>query len=237
MREGYRGTDLEHGQGEISGSNTADLNTLKEDLPGQKPQDPIVNEDEAMAAAEDLAADAVNMFMDLVHNPEKLKALESDPDAMGQFKQLMNTEIPFVDPKKVMQKASRNRELTMKLPDLEAESLRLRKEAASRHQCANCGKALTGNQLYYCSETCKAEFYDRHPTSISWNDMRQKALDRDLNKCVKCGKTADEVDHIMEIWEGGPEFDMDNLQSLCHECHVAKTNESRRRRDEDRSKG
>ena len=204
MSEGYRGTDLEHGQGEISGSNTADLNTLKEDLPGQKPQDPIVNEDEAMAAAEDLAAedlaaDAVNMFMDLVHNPEKLKALESDPDAMGQFKQLMNTEIPFVDPKKVMQKASRNRELTMKLPDLEAESLRLRKEAASRHQCANCGKALTGNQLYYCSDTCKAEFYNRHPTSISWNEVRQKALDRDLNKCVKCGKLAEEVDHIMEI--------------------------------------
>ena len=61
--------------------------------------------------------------------------------------------------------------------------------------------------------------------------MRQKALDRDLNKCVKCGKTADEVDHIKEIWEGGPEFDLDNLQSLCHECHVQKTNESRKRRD------
>ncbi len=27
MREGYRGTDLEHGQGEKNGSITADLNT------------------------------------------------------------------------------------------------------------------------------------------------------------------------------------------------------------------
>ena len=49
MREGYRGTDLEHGQGEKTGSITADLNTLKEDLPGQKPQDPTVHEDEAMS--------------------------------------------------------------------------------------------------------------------------------------------------------------------------------------------
>ena len=106
MREGYRGTELKHGQGEKTGSITVDLNTTKEDLPGQKPQDPIVKEDEAMAAAEDLAADAVNMFLDLVHNPEKLIALESDPDAMRQFKQLMNTEIPAVDPQKVILKAS-----------------------------------------------------------------------------------------------------------------------------------
>ena len=49
MREGYRGTDLKHGQGEKNGSITADLNTLKEDLPGQKPQDPTVHEDEAMS--------------------------------------------------------------------------------------------------------------------------------------------------------------------------------------------
>ena len=52
MREGYRGTDSEPGSGWKPGSITADLNTLKEDLSGQKPQDPTVREDEAMAAAE-----------------------------------------------------------------------------------------------------------------------------------------------------------------------------------------
>jgi hypothetical protein len=56
MREGYRGTGLKTGYVEITGSITADLNNLKEDLPGQKPQDPSVHEDEAMAAAEDLTA-------------------------------------------------------------------------------------------------------------------------------------------------------------------------------------
>ena len=32
MREGYRGTDLKHGQGEKTGSITADLNTHDHDL-------------------------------------------------------------------------------------------------------------------------------------------------------------------------------------------------------------
>ena len=67
MREGYRGTDLEHGQGEISGSNTADLNTPKEDLLEQRPEDPSIHEDEAMAAAEDLATETMNLFVDLSH--------------------------------------------------------------------------------------------------------------------------------------------------------------------------
>ena len=230
MREGYRGAGHEDGSGQISGSITADLNTHDHDPAGQKSQDPPKSVPEAMAAAEDLAADTMNLFMDVIQDPEKMKALKSDPEAMARFKQLMNTEIPVVDVQKVMQKASRKRELTMKVPELEAESIRLRNEAAEKHQCANCGNPLTGNQLYYCSENCKLEFYNNHPTSISWNDIRKKALERDQNKCVKCGKTADEVDHIKEIWEGGPEFDLDNLQSLCHDCHVAKTNESRKKR-------
>ncbi len=129
MREGYRGAGHEDGSGQISGSITADLNTHDHDPAGQKSQDPPKSVPEAMAAAEDLAADTMNLFMDVIQDPEKMKALE-----------------------------------------------------------------------------------------------------RDQNTCVKCGKTADEVDHIREIWEGGPEFDLDNLQSLCHDCHVAKTNESRKKR-------
>ena len=232
MSEGYRGMDHEENSGQNSGSITADLNTHHQDPTGQKSQDPPKSAPEAMAAAEDLAADAMNLFMDVVQDPEKMKALESDPEAMARFKKIMNTKIPVADVQKVMLKASRKRKLTMKVPELEAESTRLRNDAAEKHQCANCGNPLTGNQLYYCSENCKLEFYNSHPTSISWNDVRKRALERDQNTCVKCGKAAEEVDHVKEIWEGGPEFDLDNLQSLCHDCHVAKTNESRRRRDE-----
>ena len=44
MREGYRGTDLKHGQGEKNGSITADLNTLKEDLPGDNRGDKFLRQ-------------------------------------------------------------------------------------------------------------------------------------------------------------------------------------------------
>ena len=127
-------------------------------------------------------------------------------------------------------KFSRKRSKTM--PELVEQSKNLRHEAALKHECANCGKKLGGSRVYYCSDNCMLEFYNSHPTSISWNDVRKRALERDQNTCVKCGKAAEEVDHVKEIWEGGPEFDLDNLQSLCHDCHVAKTNESRRKGDE-----
>lgn len=104
-------------------------------------------------------------------------------------------------------------------------------EASEKGECANCGKTLGGNQIYYCGEDCKSEFYSAHPTSVRWNDLRLQALARDRSICAKCGKPAEEVDHIREIREGGPEFDLENLQSLCHDCHVLKTNENRRRRD------
>ena len=143
---------------------------------------------------------------------------------------------PPVDPNRGQDAASvlapGKRSWSKPVPELEARSYQLRHEAAEKRECANCGAPLTGSQVYYCSGECKLEFYAAHPTSVRWNDLRSRALERDRNSCLKCGKPAEEVDHIREIWEGGPEFDLDNLQSLCHDCHVAKTNESRRRRDE-----
>ncbi len=143
----------------------------------------------------------------------------------------MNTEIPAVDINRVSEKASGKRKWSQQIPELQEESLKLRLKAMETGRCANCDKTLTGNQLYYCSEDSKTEFYSNHPTSVKWNDIRSKAIERDNYKCVKCGKPAEEVEHIKEIWENGPEFDLDNLQSLCHECHVLKTNENRRKRD------
>jgi 5-methylcytosine-specific restriction endonuclease McrA len=37
-----------------------------------------------------------------------------------------------------------------------------------------------------------------------------------------------EVDHIIEIQDGGAEFDWDNLQSVGTECHKTKTAERRK---------
>ena len=45
---------------------------------------------------------------------------------------------------------------------------------------------------------------------------------------------ADVTDHIIEIEDGGNQYEWDNLMSLCHTCHNQKTaDEKRKRRDQD----
>ena len=56
-----------------------------------------------------------------------------------------------------------------------------------------------------------------------WKTIRDQALVRDGKRCVNCGSGATEVDHIVEIQDGGAEFALSNLRSLCHRCHVRKT--------------
>lgn len=48
--------------------------------------------------------------------------------------------------------------------------------------------------------------------------------------CVKCGKLADDVDHIQPLVDGGDPYDYDNLQSLCKKCHGKKTKKEMRKR-------
>ena len=58
-----------------------------------------------------------------------------------------------------------------------------------------------------------------------WMAIRHRALDRDGWRCVQCGRPgALEVDHINGLDAGNG---LDNLQSLCRRCHVAKTNRER----------
>lgn len=64
----------------------------------------------------------------------------------------------------------------------------------------------------------------------AWRQARARALDRDHHRCVRCGRPATEVDHIWEIADGGSLYDLANLQSLCHDCHHAKTIHSSRRK-------
>lgn len=57
-----------------------------------------------------------------------------------------------------------------------------------------------------------------------WKRARADCLDRDGSACVECGETEGlEVDHIVRL-EDAPElaFDLDNLQTLCTECHDEK---------------
>ena len=56
---------------------------------------------------------------------------------------------------------------------------------------------------------------------------------RDHFACVPCAKEGKrtysrEVDHIIEIADGGDEFDVANTQTICKRHHKQKTAESRR---------
>jgi hypothetical protein len=62
--------------------------------------------------------------------------------------------------------------------------------------------------------------------------LRYEVLKRDCFKCVKCGRTpaSDQkiilhIDHIIP-WSSGGESNIDNLQTLCSECNLGKSNKS-----------
>jgi RNA-directed DNA polymerase len=52
-----------------------------------------------------------------------------------------------------------------------------------------------------------------------WDEARRQALERDGYRCVQCGSTKDcDVHHIQARKDGGS-HDLDNLITLCKECH------------------
>lgn len=61
-------------------------------------------------------------------------------------------------------------------------------------------------------------------SSRKWARLRRQTFDRDGWRCRSCGKPGGpfECDHIKPVQRGG-ETCLDNLQTLCVGCHVAKT--------------
>jgi 5-methylcytosine-specific restriction endonuclease McrA len=59
-----------------------------------------------------------------------------------------------------------------------------------------------------------------------WTYLRRAVLIRDAYKCQiggpRCRVVANAVDHIVEVWEGGDEWDPANLRAACVSCNSAK---------------
>ena len=64
----------------------------------------------------------------------------------------------------------------------------------------------------------------RNPIS---NSLRHEVFKKDDYTCIECGATKDErtlhVDHITPVSQGGTD-ELDNLQTLCEKCNIAKNN-------------
>ena len=74
------------------------------------------------------------------------------------------------------------------------------------------------------------EFARAFYRSQAWQSVRQQALMRDCFTCQICGARAQEVHHIVEltaenIHDRNVSLNLNNLQSLCHNCHKAITAE------------
>ena len=93
-------------------------------------------------------------------------------------------------------------------------------------------------------ERARHRHYDTHQRdkraaafykSVAWRRLREQALMRNHGLCQECLKVqritpATEVDHVIPIkvrWD--LRLHLNNLQALCHRCHMRKTAEDKKR--------
>jgi 5-methylcytosine-specific restriction endonuclease McrA len=82
-----------------------------------------------------------------------------------------------------------------------------------RGRCGDCGRA-------YHRELSRQKRTRRARNSARWQKARALAKQRDGSRCVSCGATENlQVHHIVRLEDGGAEFDLANLRTLCVGCH------------------
>jgi len=81
-----------------------------------------------------------------------------------------------------------------------------------------------------CDEHTSLGTFDKpFLSSPQWRTMRAIIIERDAGVCQeivdgeRCGKPANQVDHIVPRREGGALLDPDNLVLLCPSCHSKRT--------------
>lgn len=95
-----------------------------------------------------------------------------------------------------------------------------------------CDKHTNHNHKRYekiRTSTEEGRIYKRFYDTKDWKSLRYQAFLRDGFCCVRCGRKAEVGDHIIPTkvrWD--LRLDIDNVQSLCFECHNMKTEEDKR---------
>ncbi len=112
-------------------------------------------------------------------------------------------------------------------------------------KCRQCGGPLNSlRQKRFCSPRHALDYWSIRV----WGSLRVVVFKRDKYECQSCGRIGYhsghgpdgrfvrlgnvdvQADHITELADGGDTWDMENLQTLCSQCHKVKTSESRRAR-------
>ena len=116
-------------------------------------------------------------------------------------------------------------------------------ECGPQTGCHGCSGSIPRGRRVWCSNECERRIVTNHV----WGEARYAVLSRDQFKCVICGqddkddvarayhkrhgKTILEVNHIQPV--NGRRLTVscanhqDNLETLCHDCHVAVTKQQR----------
>lgn len=108
-----------------------------------------------------------------------------------------------------------------------SDGARRRTEARRNARCVECDRPLASRRTPYCSRRCRWRFHGHY----FWDSARSYVMLRDRYTCRACGVRRRarelEVDHIVEIAAGGAALEYSNLQTLCRDCHRAKTSRFR----------
>jgi 5-methylcytosine-specific restriction endonuclease McrA len=89
-----------------------------------------------------------------------------------------------------------------------------------RRPCLVCGQLATGS---YCTRHAPKSGSRAWAggSTRAWRTLRAQALQRDGDRCVKCGRPDRlAVHHVVPLAEGGT-MALDGLTTLCHDCHHA----------------
>lgn len=91
---------------------------------------------------------------------------------------------------------------------------------ARRGTCRFCGGLVAPPRYTFCGPRCLRDFF----MATDWKRVREVVLTRDCNTCMECGKgplPAGQLDvhHIIPVSLGGEEWALDNLETLCRDCH------------------
>jgi 5-methylcytosine-specific restriction endonuclease McrA len=85
-----------------------------------------------------------------------------------------------------------------------------------RGYCPNCAR-----EAEQARNAGRAEQRAVYATKRWAMTRRRQLFDHPL--CDQCGIVATDVHHVVDLADGGPPYDLDNLQSLCQACHSRVT--------------